>query len=285
MANGGSANSNGGSANGGAASGGAASGGAAQAGAGRGGSAQGGASQGGSAGATGSGGSSAGATGSGACPANATFCSGFEDSGLPSGAKYEPDYQKADWAMYMAIDTTQKHAGKSSLLVKAATGSGYSPRLLSVAVPGSTFWVRAYMRSDVDIGQAEHNAFMEAMVSKSGASDPGDPNLDSMEIAEQYCQVVLNHSDEVVTSNNSGMACGTTGALLPKDTWHCVEAFFDGPNGAVQVYANGAKIIDKSGWTKLSYGAFSFGFEQFHGPSRNMWYDDVAVAAARIGCE
>ena len=28
---------------------------------------------------------------------------------------------------------------------------------------------------------------------------------------------------------------------------------------------------------------FKFGFEGFHGPPRQMWYDDVAVAPTRIG--
>ena len=112
----------------------------------------------------------------------------------------------------------------------------------------------------------------------------GDPNKDSMEVAEQYCQVVLNHSDVVVTSNNSPMTCGSGGSLLPKNQWHCMEAFFDGPNGVVRVYANNMQIIDKTGWPALTYGAFNFGYEGFHGPARNIWYDDVAVAATRIGC-
>jgi hypothetical protein len=28
---------------------------------------------------------------------------------------------------------------------------------------------------------------------------------------------------------------------------------------------------------------FKFGFQNFHGPNRVMWYDDVAVAPTRIG--
>ena len=29
---------------------------------------------------------------------------------------------------------------------------------------------------------------------------------------------------------------------------------------------------------------FKFGFMQFHGPDRKVWYDDVAVAPTRIKC-
>lgn len=226
--------------------------------------------------------SSAASTGSGnpsgECPQDATFCSGFEEAGIPAGATYRPSYMANDWAKYMAIDSAVTHAGSQSLQVKPG-GSGYDWRMLSVPAPGPTFWVRLYVRSDADIGQAEHNAYFQAM------TGDGDPNVgDNMEVAEQYCQIVLNLHDAVVLSKGGQTMCGSGGIKLPKDTWHCMEAYFDGTKGDVQVYANGEQIIDKAGWTQLAYKTFSFGFLSFHGPARTMWYDDVAVASERIGC-
>lgn len=223
---------------------------------------------------SGSGGGSA----TGQCPADATFCSGFEESAIPAGATYHPGYQAKDWANYIAFDGAVTHAGTHALKVKPGAG-GYDWRMLGVPAPGPTFWVRLYMRSDVDIGQAEHNAYFQAM------TGDGEPNTgDNVEVAEQYCQVVLNLHDDVVLSKGGSTACGSGGVLLPKNTWHCMEAYFDGTKGVVQVYANGNTIIDKAGWTKLTYKTFSFGFLSFHGPARTMWYDDVAVAPERIGC-
>ncbi|WP_437602427.1 hypothetical protein WMF28_12485 [Sorangium sp. So ce590] len=220
---------------------------------------------------------SGGGTPTGACPPNATFCSGFEDAGLPEGATYRPSYQADQAANNMVIDTATFRAGASSLHVKPG-GSGYDWRMLSVETPGPTFWVRLYMRSSVDIGQSGHNAYFQAM------TGDGEPNAgDNVEIAEQFCQILLNQRDDLVLSEGATAMCGS-GTKLPKDTWHCMEAYFDGPQGNVQVYANGDKIIDKTGWKKFDFKTFSFGYLGFHGPARSMWYDDVAVASERIGC-
>ncbi|WP_438022964.1 hypothetical protein [Sorangium sp. So ce233] len=178
----------------------------------------------------------------------------------------------------MEIDSSTFHSGSSSLHVKPG-GSGYDWRMLSVPAPGSKFWVRLYVRSSVDIGQAEHNAYFQAM---TGSGDPNEGH--NVEVAEQYCQIVLNLHDIVVLPEGGDFRCGSGGANLPKDQWHCMEAYFDGAQGDVQVYANGTKIIDKTGWDKLDFKTFSFGYLGFHGPARSMWYDDVAVAPERIGC-
>ncbi|WP_437567220.1 hypothetical protein [Sorangium sp. So ce542] len=178
----------------------------------------------------------------------------------------------------MEINTSIVHAGARSLHVKPG-GSGYDWRMLSVPAPGPTFWVRLYVRSSVDLGQSDHNAYFQAM---TGTGEPNEG--DNVEVAEQYCQIVLNLRDDVVLPTGGDFRCGSGGASLPKDQWHCMEAYFDGTKGDVQVYANGTKIIDKTGWKKLDFKTFSFGYLGFHGPARSMWYDDVAVAPERIGC-
>ena len=262
---GGMGNSSGASSSAGASSGGGGGGGA-------GGSAGSGQAGGGSAGsAQAGGGTSAG------CPAGASFCTGFESAGLPMGATYRPSYQMG-FGTLMKLSTAVKHAGTQALEVTGA--SGYTWNMLSVPAPAASFWVRLYLRSSVDIGQSEHNSYYQAM------TGDGEPNAgDNVEVSEQYCQVVLNLHDDVVVSTAGTAVCGSGVPPLAKDTWHCMETFFDGPNGGVQVYADGAKIIDKSGWTKLSFKTFSFGYLGFHGPARTVWVDDVAVATTRVGCQ
>jgi hypothetical protein len=229
----------------------------------------------------GNGGSSGGTGGTptGNCPSTVSFCSDFEGAGIPMGASYQPTYQAAMWADFVAFDGTQKHGGNQALMVKPTGSSGYSYRILSVPAPAPSFWVRLYVRSDQDLGQAEHNAFFGA---STGTGDQNSGEI--MEVAEQYCQVVMNLKDDVVLSIGGMAACNGGGKLLAKDTWHCMEAFFDGPNGAVQVFSDGMPIIDKTGWTAKTFQTFVFGFIGFHGPSRTMWYDDVAVSTARVGC-
>jgi hypothetical protein len=179
----------------------------------------------------------------------------------------------------MALDTTLFHSGKQSLKVlTGTTPSAY--KMLSVAAPGPAFWVKMFVRSDQTFGaqSAVHNAFFQAMT----AADPNTSH--QVQFAEQWCQVLLNTDDTLFPTGLS--SCSTTGPTLSANAWHCVEAFFDGSKGAVQVYSDGTKIIDAQSYSpaKQNLAVFQFGFHQYSGPARNMWYDDVVVASNRVGC-
>jgi hypothetical protein len=262
-------NASGGSASGGsvgAASGGASSGGAPGSGGAAGGSR-------GSGGTTGAGG---GGSGSSDCPAGATFCSDFEEaSGPPTGATV-----RSDGGMFgdlMALDKTVHHGGVQSLKVLPATG-GSAFRMLSVAVPGPTFWARFFYRTDQDFGGMNHDSIAQAM------TDPDhNKSTTSVEVAEQFCQVLLNEHDAIFPMGLSG--CSTMGPVLKAGDWHCMEVFVDGANGNVQVYADNNKIIDAAGWShaKATFTTFEFGYASYANPGRTNWYDDVVVASARVG--
>jgi hypothetical protein len=242
----------------------------------------GGGGSGGSGGATGSGGTGGatgtGGSGSGTCPADATFCTGFEEaSGPPSGATalaYNPNLTFADFLM---LDPNFKNSGGQSLQVPPGAGAVGAYKMLAVPVPGPTFWVRLYFRSDMTFGGTEHNTIMQAM-NVTGAAK-------GVEVAEQFCQVLLNDNDSAIYPPGLS-GCSTTGPVLSANQWHCVEAFYDGVNGNVQIYADNNKIIDAEGWTpsKATFTNFQFGFIEYHGPDRTIWYDDVVVAASRVGC-
>src|SRR5882724_6222531 len=110
--------------------GGAATGGA---GAGAGTAAAGTSSMGGTASAAGAGGSAAGSASGGAggtgalpCPTDATFCSGFEETTLPSGAVYKVNAAPGDWTRDFELDSAVFHAGKAALRVKAGSEAGTS---------------------------------------------------------------------------------------------------------------------------------------------------------------
>jgi hypothetical protein len=232
----------------------------------------------GTAGTTGSGGSSA-----AACPSDATFCSGFEEASgppvnMPLGTATLEAYT-GTFTDLMMLDTQVVHSGKQSL--KVLSGAGASAyKMLSVPIPASAFWVHMYIRSDDTFGDmtATHNTFFQAMTSP-------DPNSSGqVQVAEQWCQVLLNVNDTLYPTGLS--SCSTTGPTLSQNMWHCIDAFFDGTNGIVQVYADTVKIIDAENWGPATetYGTFEFGFRQVSGPARNVWYDDVVVGRSRIGC-
>jgi len=73
---------------------------------------------------------------------------------------------------------------------------------------------------------------------------------------------------------------------LPKDTWHCIEISYDGQARVQQLYIEGTLEIDAPSYPEgtNAFTTFKFGYNALHGTTRNTWYDDVAVAPARIGC-
>jgi hypothetical protein len=175
------------------------------------------------------------------------------------------------------LDTTEHFGGSKSL--KVTSPGAFNFRMLGVTVP-ATFWVRLHMRSDQDFGQADHNAFFVAMTDANYHN-----SATSVEFSEQFGCLQLNeHDTNYPMADSTGKACG--GPLLPKNTWHCVEAMFDGTSGNVQIYTNGTKIVDAVGWAraKATFKIFEFGFGDYNGPGRNIWYDDVAIATSRVGC-
>ncbi len=236
----------------------------------------------------GQGGSTAGTGGANAnaCPTNATFCSGFETAGQPSNSIYMVNAAPGDWSRDFAIDTTQHHAGNSSLLVKnsGATGSsGSAYRMLAVPATAGAFWARFWVQSDVAMGSVDHNAF-------AGGSIGSGPNDLMIEFAEDV-GIAFNTSDSDQWPTGYGRLSGggTNPYTIPAMTWKCVEISYDGTNRVQQLYIGGTQLINATGYPgsveALTY--FKFGFDAYHGPPRQMWYDDVAVTPTRIpggGC-
>jgi hypothetical protein len=247
-----------------------------------------GTSAGGSAAGSTTGGTSAGGSGGGAgvaCPADATFCSGFEDNALPTGAVYKFNAAPGDWSRDFEVDTTLFHGGKSSLRVKAGsadtTASG-AYQMLAVPAPMATFWVRLYIQqTELDIGESDHNVF-------GGAASTDEPNSPGMiEFAEDV-GVAFNTSDDVRWPTGFGRINGTPMPFkLPKGMWHCIEINYDSATRAQKLYVNGTLQIDASNYPATVANPikiFKFGFNKLHGPARKVWFDDVAVGPTRAGC-
>ena len=172
------------------------------------------------------------------------------------------------------LDTSGPYDGAKSFKVNSPGSFHY--RMLGVSVP-ETFWVRLHIKSDQDIGQEGHNAFFIAM------TDPNYHNsAHSVEVSEQFGCIQLNDHDTLWPTDNS---C-TMSTTLAKNTWHCMEAFFDGSTGNVQVYADGAQIVNATGWAnaKAAFNTFEFGYANYHDPAANVWYDDVAIGPSRLNC-
>jgi hypothetical protein len=208
------------------------------------------------------------------CPASATFCSGFEAPALPSGARFDSNPMAT-----LAFDSTVAHSGNQSIAFPAIA-DGFNIREVVVPIPGNTFWVRLFMRSDTLFGDNDHDSVFVA------STTMGDNNAeDGVEFSEQGNQVLLNSNDQLFSAAGAGFPSGA-GPSLAADTWHCLEGFFEGPSGDVQIFADGALLIDAPGYRPLTYQTFRFGYLQFPGGNpRSVWFDDVVVGSDRVGCD
>jgi len=249
--------------------------------------ANGGSASGGTAGSAGSaqGGSSTAGTSSGSpdCPATATWCSSFEEDKLPTGAVYKLNGDPATpWTHDFQVDSSVSKVGRSSLLVKSAADASGAYKMLAVPSGAAAFWVRFYVRSNVDLGASDHNVYAQA----AGSDDPNDAN--NVEFAEDV-GLAFNSHDAVRWPEGYGRTSGggTKPYTLPKDMWHCIEVFFDGPGKHQQLFINGMQQIDATAFptTAYTFKNFRFGYNSLHGTNRKLWYDAVAVGPSRMNCQ
>ncbi|HWZ88941.1 MAG TPA: hypothetical protein VNW92_08825 [Polyangiaceae bacterium] len=235
------------------------------------------------AGGSGAGGAGAGTGGSApaTCPANAFFCSGFEDTALPTGATYLSSNDNNDWTKGTLLDQAVFHDGAQSIQILKSTS--YSQR--EVVVPAAvTFWFRAYLRTDVMIGGpdgANHNLFFEA------AYPGGDKGV---EVVEEDCELGMNINDTRYGSNgmvNQPGCPATPATQLAANVWHCLEGYFDGSKGDFRLFANGTEVVTQTGiaGAKQAFSTLRFGYREYHPHDRVVWYDDVVTAPDRIGCQ
>jgi hypothetical protein len=240
----------------------------------------------------GAGSGTGGSSGSGVlCPADHTFCSGFEDNALPTGAVYKSNGMPNDpWTRDFEVDTTLFHGGKSSLRVKsgsADTGTSGAYQMLAVPAPMATFWVRLYIQqTELDIGMNDKGAPGEHNVYGGAAADDGPNSSGTIEFAEDI-GLAFNTGDDVRRPPGFGYGNGTpTGFAVPKGMWHCIEINYDSATRAQKLYVNGTLQIDATDYPKTAapIKIFKFGFNKLHGPARKVWFDDVAVGPTRAGC-
>ncbi len=238
--------------------------------------AQGSGSAAGTGGVVATGGTGGSTTGNGPCgAAGITFCTDFEDQAIPSEFTFWPDYLMD--STFFSLDTSASVSGSQSLKV---TGTDFT-QMYAVPVPASTFWGRVQIMSDTDI-QSGHNTYVAAI------EGTGDPNSgEAIRIGEHQCQLELNRrSDDAELLSNGGTYQCSGGIHMDANQWYCLEFYYDGPGSEVRVFVDGNEVTElhATDWGPYDYQVFKFGFEKYHGDSKNLWYDDLALGTERIGC-
>jgi len=208
------------------------------------------------------------------CPSGASFCSGFESAALPSGAVFQPTGTQPQF------DTAVKHSGTQSIVFPAGS-TGFNVKEVVTPIPGQTFWARLFVQVSSTFGDNDHDSLFVA----STATPTEDNNAEhGPELSEQGNQILLNADDALFNANGPGFpSSGAAGPTISANTWHCIEAFYNGGTGDVQIFNDSTMVINAPAYKKLTYSTFRFGYIQFN-TARTIHFDDVVVAPDRVGC-
>jgi hypothetical protein len=207
----------------------------------------------------------------------------------------------------IAIDATQSHSPPNSM--KISGGDSCGPLMLNTGalakIGGGEIYGRFWVRLS-DTAMMFDHAFLMAL---GLARDAGAFNINDqgsyLQLASQGAGNATNvlmwqTNDGNILPNKNSMG-GARSTYPMANTWTCIEFHTSQATGALETWVNGAAVAGltfvpnttakMSGvndqWTPPSPFAptsIGFGWTVFSGESLTIWFDDIAVAASRIGC-
>ena len=176
------------------------------------------------------------------------------------------------------IDGTRAHSGRQSLHVH----DGF----IETAPPAESFYMRAYAWFGADPGAGHWMAWVGV--------GPGGTQATEVRYGGHYDILEANYfgNDDEVISDPKGYCAPTcsNGVAAPVGRWSCVEAYFG--QDELRLWLDGAEVttLHVTAWPHQAapwspaYQLVRLGFHDFQGAPIDVWYDDVALDGARIGC-
>jgi hypothetical protein len=224
------------------------------------------------------------------------LCDGFESAapgGPPSAALWSIAQPDCTGSGTLAVDDAQAHSGQHS--VKVNGGAGYCDHIFIanasvIATLGPQVYTRVFVRLGAPLG-AGHVTFL-AM--KDSADKGGDVRMGGQDMILMYNR----QSDDATLPVLSPTGTGESVALAA-NAWTCIESHFDETAGTIDTWVDGKEIAGlvengtptadvSTQWLSQAWNPtladFRIGWESYSGQTMTLWFDDVALAAQRIGC-
>jgi hypothetical protein len=194
----------------------------------------------------------------------------------------------------LAVDATQAHSGTHS--VKIDGGGGYCDHVFfanasAMAAVGPEVYVRFYVRLGAALGQG-HTTFLAMNDSAAGNTD--------LRMGGQDAILMYNRqSDDATLPTLSPTGVGDS-TMPAASTWVCIETHVDQKAGTIDTWVDGKEVAGlvengtavpdiSTQWLSKAWKPtltnVRFGWESYAGQTMTLWFDDVAVANHRIGCQ
>jgi hypothetical protein len=179
--------------------------------------------------------------------------------------------------------TTPAHSGTKSVHVY---GSGFQTfftlsKSSILPVANGRLFFRAYMRLGAPVTDG-HNTFILGDL----AASPGNGN--ALRIGEQFSMLMYTVMGDAhaALSHQNHFNDSLPGVMFAPGTWVCLEVLADHGAPEIDVWVDGTEVPDlhHTDFAVDAYDSLHFGLEAYAGPAADIWYDDVAIGTARIGC-
>ncbi len=229
--------------------------------------------------------------------ATLALCDDFEGAaagGPPDPARWTVGAPDTTGTGTLAVDDAQQHSGARS--VKVTGKGGYSNHIFFtnsavIATLSPVVWARFYVRLSDALGDG-HVTFLAMKDAQDGGKH--------VRMGGQSKILMWNRESDDATLPALSPAGIALSAPLPTNQWLCIELMVDGGAGALQTWVDGVALaglqvdatptpdVDEqwlrdAAW-RPALTDFALGWESYAGQAMTLWFDDVALDAARIGC-
>lgn len=225
------------------------------------------------------------------------LCDDFESvaaGAAPDPARWTVGAPNVTGTGALAVDESQHHSGARS--VKVTGQGGYSNHVFftnrsALAGIGGVMWGRFYMRLSEPLGEG-HVSFL----AMKDAAD-GDKYL---RMGGQAKVLMWNRESDDATLPALSPAGAALSRVLPAQQWLCVEVMVDGDSGTLRTWLDEVEVpgltvdgtstpdVDEQWHRRQSWRPdlvdFSLGWESYAGQAMTLWFDDVVIDGARVGC-
>jgi len=242
-------------------------------------------------------------------------CDDFESTPgtAPDSTKWMP-YSGTDPSLPApVIDATKAHGGTHSVRTQG-TSSGLGSFLvpaMGLPTANNRFYVRAWVHFEKDTSaMSGHDAFIVGAVNRDqsgtelrlgiSSSSNSPPMLDlNLQSPTDGPGEVTRFSNGSTTGGDLSSSPGFSFVAGTPDRWYCVETLFSGTGGVGEfdVWIDGAELplmhvtdfkarptdMPRTMWAP-TFRFLKIGAQNYSGDIGRIWYDDVAVGTAKIGC-
>lgn len=170
------------------------------------------------------------------------------------------------------VTNARAHSGARSLHVRAPATGGADAHVTETKTAAATrFFARAWLYLLPSAPMAH-----VALFTANGKS-------------ATYTWAAGNGTFASLAYFGGGETANDSATKPPIGKWTCLEWSFDGAAGTADYWLDGVALTDMNakGWGKTTFTSDELGVSVFHDEPNvtyDLWYDDVAIGTARVGC-